>query len=128
MDIFTKAAKKKVRFETELGELNTEQLFDLPLVKLDVIARKVNSNLKEFEEESFIEMKPHPEKATCELKLDIIKEVISIKQNEQQEQKKRFDRAEKRKKIIEALAEKDDEALSKKSRSALLKDLEALDE
>ena len=128
MDIFEKASRKKLRFASDRGDLTTEQLWDLSLTDLDKIARGVNGKLKAVTEESFIDTTPHPDKPRFTLQLDILKHMIAAKQEEAQAVKDRAERAEKRKKLVEALAAKEDEALTKKSRAQLLKELEALDD
>ena len=57
--LFEKANKLKVRFETNKGNVTTEDLWDMPLVSttgfsLDAIAISLNRKLKETEEESFV--------------------------------------------------------------------------
>ena len=56
--MFEKATQEKYRFETTKGLVNTEDLWDLPLVGgnccLDDIAKDLNRDVKENEEESFI--------------------------------------------------------------------------
>ena len=60
MDIFEKAAREKLRFDSPIGDLTTEQLWDLPLTSaniqrpsLDFMARAVSRELRDFGEESF---------------------------------------------------------------------------
>jgi hypothetical protein len=126
MDIFEKASRKKVRFNSNVGELTVEQLWDLSLTRLDKIARDVNTNLKEVTEESFINTRPHPSKAIFTLQLDILKYIISVKQEEKEVEKAKADRAAKREKLLEALATKENEELSSKSKEDILKELEEL--
>lgn len=128
MNIFEKAARKKLRFNSSRGELTCEQLFDLSLVDLDGIARGANTALKEVSEESFIDSNPHPLKENRSLILDILKHVIASKQADAAAAEQRVERSDKRRKIIEAMAAKEDEALTSKSIKQLQKELEALDE
>lgn len=128
MNIFEKASRKKLRFTSDRGDLTTEQLWDLSLTNLDGIARGVNGRLKAVTEESFIDTTPHPDKPRFTLQLDILKYLITVKQEEAQAVKDRSERVEKRRKLVEALAAKEDEALTRKSRAQLLKELEALDD
>lgn len=127
-NIFETASRMKLRFPSTRGDLTSEQLWDLGLNDLDHSARTVNTELKHVTEESFIATKPHPDKPRFELQLEILKHVIKVKQSEIEAEKERSERSEKRRKLVEALAVKEDEALNKKSRATLLKELEALDE
>lgn len=134
MDIFEKASRKKLRFPSSVGDLTTEQLWDLPLVStakgkatLDAIARNVNANLKSVTEESFVDVRPNPLKADYELQLDILKHVIAVKIAEAEAAKSRAEKAAKRSKILEALAAKEDAELGAKSKDDLLKELADLD-
>lgn len=77
-NIFEKATRTKVRFETTKGQITTEDLWDLSLTSLDSIARGVNKKLKESSEESFISVRTSGN-AELELKLDLLKHVIDVK-------------------------------------------------
>lgn len=137
MDIFETASRKKLRFASVKGELTTEQLWDLPLLvsgtmrgtgaDLDTVAREVNSALKAVTEESFVAVQVNPRKAELTLKLDILKHVISVKLAEQEARKASAAKAEKRAKLLEALAAKEDAELGAKSKDDILKELAELD-
>ena len=127
-NIFETATRKKLRFPSDRGDLSTEQLWDLTLPDLDAIARDVNKALKGVTEESFLDTSPHPDKPRFTLQLNILKHVIDVKQTEAQAMLDRAKRAEKRRKLTEALEVKDDQAIQKKSRAALEKELAELDD
>lgn len=132
MNIFETATRNKFRFPSARGELTTEQLWDLPLTSknsfdLDTVARTVNGELKAVSEESFVTPKVNPNKGSLEVKLEIIKHVIATKLAEADKRQQAQERAEKRRKILEALASKEDEALSQASKDDLLKQLAELD-
>ena len=82
-NIFQNASKLKLRFVTAKGELSTEELWDLKLTDLDKLAREVNRSLKEEGEESFIGKKTKAN-SVLELKLEILKEVIAVKQSDEE--------------------------------------------
>lgn len=130
-DLFVRAARKKYRFDSARGELTTEQLWDLPLLgrnsfDLDSVARSVNFALKAMGEESFVE-KANPEQADAAAKLEIVKFVIAAKQAEAKAAEQRVERAAKRRKILDALADQENRELTSASKEELLKRLEALD-
>ena len=92
MDIFEKAARKKMRFATSKGDLNSEQIWNLSLNELDVAARMVNSELKGVTEESFIKVEPDPRAAEIKLQLDVLKRVIEVKLQEKDDREKAAER------------------------------------
>lgn len=134
MDKFELASRKKLRFPSPVGELTTEQLWDLPLVSnvkgkvsLDAVARAVNANLKAVTEESFVTVSSNPAKATYELQLEILKHIIAVKQDEIARAKDRAEKAEKRRVLLDALARKEEQEIGAKSKDELLKELAELD-
>lgn len=132
MDIFEIASRKKFTYPSVVGMLTTEQLWDLPLTSargasLDSVARAVNSDLKSVTEESFVAVKPHPAKADLETKLEVVKHVIAVKIDERAKADAAADRADKRRKLAEALASKQDQALAAMSEEEIRKQLDELD-
>lgn len=127
MNIFEKAAKHKVRFDSDRGQLTVEQLFDLGLVALDGIARAINKELKEVSEGSFINITPDTRGNSLQLKLDILKHVIEDKMAAQAEIEKKLARTAKRKLLLEALENKENEDLKNMSKDDILKQLEELE-
>lgn len=90
-EIFLKASKKKLRFETRQGNATVEDLWDFNLDSLNTIAQAVNKKLKDSAEESFISTKPKGN-AELELKLEILKYIISVKLAEADEKKQRAEK------------------------------------
>ncbi len=127
-NIFETATRKKIRFPSNRGDLTTEQLWDLSLSDIDFIARDVNKKLKGVTEESFLDTKPHPDQRKFSLQLNILKHVIAVKQTEAQATLDRAEKAERRKKLLDALDAKGDEAMQKKSVATLKKELAELDD
>ena len=122
MNIFERAARAKLRFDSPVGELTAEQLFDLPLTaketkpNLDSIARAVNRELKEIVDGSFVEVKPDPRKADLELRLELLVHVIESKKADKAAAEARAANAQRKQKLLDALAQKDDQALAGMSR------------
>ena len=85
MNIYQKAAATKLRFKTNNGAISAEDLFDLPLsskneMNLDTVAKTVYAALKAEEEGSFVNKTSNPRKEQLELAMEIVKDVIRIKQ------------------------------------------------
>lgn len=132
-DLFIKAAKNKFRFPSKLGGqgLTTEDLFTLNLtgnngLNLDQVAREVNRQLKEQTEESFVQTRKSLTKTLLEDKLDIVKTVIKIKQEDMEKANKASERAAKRQKLMEAIDNADNRELQTATKEELLKQLEEL--
>lgn len=132
-NLFEIAARRKYRFPSTRGELTIEQLFDLPLTSrggfdLDTVARAVNSDLKALGEESFVQPASNVGRLELSRKLDLVKAVIEHKQAVAAAAEQRQAKADKRRRILEALDNRENADLQAKSRDELLKELEALDE
>ncbi len=118
--MFEQATKNKFRFETQQGALlSVEDLWDLPLQhstkpSLDAVAIRLSRAIKQTEEESFVFTKTAVGNGLQD-KLDVVKHIISVKLKEQAD---REDSAKKRamnNKILDILAQKEEEDLLKKS-------------
>ena len=117
MNIFERASRASLRFASVVGDLTTEQLWDLPLTAkgdrpdLDKLARAVNGELKSIEEGSFVNLKPDPRKTDLELRLDILKHVIQSKLDAKAVAEKAAENAERKRKLVSALASKEEAEL-----------------
>lgn len=113
MSMFEQATRQKLRFETSLGPLGTEDLWDLPLTarrgaSLDQIAIGLHNQLQ-HDTVSFVdEEKPDP---ALQLRFDLVKHIIDVKKGEARQAAEARDRAEKKQKILGIIARKQDAAL-----------------
>ena len=127
--MFENASRMKLRFESNVGLITTEDLWDLPLVSasngvsLDEIAKSMNKQLKDSEE-SFVEA-TNPNEA-LELAFNIVKYIIKIKLAEAEVRKAAANKKAMKEKILSVLADKEDDALKNKSPNALKKMLDEL--
>ena len=131
MNIFEEAVKQKLRFSTPKGNLSVEDLFDLPLssttgkTNLDDIARGLHLALKNETEVSFVE--PRSRKASVlDLQFEVVKSVIASKMAENAAENLRRKNSEKRQKIMELIAAKEDEAVKGLPLDELQKMLDSL--
>lgn len=123
MNIFEYASKQKLRFSSIKGSLTVEDLWDLPLVhsknaNLDAVARTCNDALKGLGDESFVHMPGTTTKRgqkVAQAKLDIVKRIIEVKIEELEANKAAVENRAQKKRILEIIASKQDEALSNKS-------------
>lgn len=111
--MFENATRSKLRFESSVGFLTVEDLWDLPLTStrkvstLDNVAREVNRQLKAESEESFVVKSTNTKKKDLETKLEIVKYIIQVKLDEQEAARSRAARAEEKKKLLEILEAKE---------------------
>ena len=120
--MFEKASRAKLRFETALGALSVEDLWDLPLLSdkrrngvcLDGLAQALSRELKESDVESFVLKQPTAESAPrrkLQLAFDVVKHVIDVRLAEQTAAENAEKARQKKQKIMEIIAGKEDEAL-----------------
>lgn len=133
MDIFERACRCKLRFASPVGDLTTEQMWDLPLTSkgerpnLDGLARAVFSELKSLEEGSFVTLTPDPRKVEMELRLDILKHVIAAKLDAKAAAEKLAENAERKRKLLSALASKEEAELVGMSKDQIEAEIAKLD-
>ncbi len=130
MDIYKQGIIAKVRFNSQKGQVSMEDLYDLPLtsargVSLDALAKDVNRELKNSEEESFVTTASKASSA-LQLKLDILKDVIAFKKEENESKKSAVVNKAKKERIKEILAKKQDDGLESMSEEDLKKMYESL--
>lgn len=95
---------------------------------LDTIAKAVNSELKEMGEESFVEdVSANPRKKALEVALEILKDVIKTKQDENAAKLLKAKKVELRTKIMDAIQAKQDQKLTESTVEELQQQLAALD-
>jgi hypothetical protein len=129
MENFEKASRLKLRFETNKGQVSTEELFDLSLQSLDTVAKMVNNQLRNEGEESFLPSTSSKAATHNTLRLDILKHVIEVKVREQEARKTRADNAATLARLKELALNKSDEQLAAQSLEEINKrisELEAL--
>lgn len=126
MSIFEKATRLKMRWDTGIGLLSVEQLWDLPLTtraesrpSLDALARHVNGQLKALGEESFVVLTPDPRKGELETKLEVLKHIIKVKLEDKAAAEKAAENAERKRKLLGALAHKEEKELEGMTREQI---------
>lgn len=128
MENFEKATKLRLRWETSQGQLSVEDLWDLKLDPLDVIAKSVYKKLQNEGEESFIPSKRTNKPQTYnDLRLDILKYIIDVKVEEEKAKALRAERKIELARLKEVAANKADEQLSKLDLEDLRKKISALE-
>lgn len=111
--MFEMASRLKLRFNHK-GSCSTEDLWDLSVIDLDGIFKKLNSELKVQQEESLLDIKSKHDKIT-ELKISIVKHIVGIKIQEKEDAENKFLKAERKQKLLRVINEKQDADLYKMS-------------
>ena len=134
MEIYKKASKKKLRFNTNRGVLTVEHLWDLPkeeirelVIKAREAAKKSSGEVNDTEL-SFLDAPVKTKATDDELRFEILKDIYLTKKSAEEKAQKRAEAKENNKKILDLIARKQDEALEKKSITQLEKMLESEEE
>lgn len=125
MNIFEMATRNKFRFPYK-GLISVEDLWDLGQVQLDSIYKNLNKEIKQIQEESLLSAK-NSEDAELQVKIDIVKHIFTVKQQEAIQRSIDAENADKKRRIMEILAQKQDDSLMGKSEDELRKMLKELE-
>ena len=132
MNIFERASRNKIRFETVRGHIDTESLWELPLTStsgfdLNTVAKTANKKLKETSEEDFVgDSATNPLVTVFQLQLDIVKYVIADKKQRAEAAKQAAATKARKQRLLEVLDQKTDEELMGKSKEEIMKEIEEL--
>lgn len=112
--IFEKASRMKLRFDTPLGRITVEDLWDLHLsgddCSLDGVAQDLHRQLQETPTQSFVikDEKPDP---VVQLRFDIVKHVIEVRLAWKEAAEKAVETKAKKQRLLALIAEKQDDDL-----------------
>ena len=124
-ELFIKASRLKLRFKAHNGSITVEDLWDVSLETLNLLAKSLNKTLKDSAEEDYIKVKPAANKE-LEMGFEIVKYVINTKLEEAAAKKLAADKKALKQKIMGLMEEKKDAALSAKSLEELQAELDKL--
>lgn len=124
-NIFEIATMEKYRFQYK-GQITTEDLWDLSPSQLDTIYKALNAEKKVTEEDSLLGHRTREEQTLLN-KIELVKHVFEAKQAEAEAKKQKAVNNEKKRRIMELIASKEDAALGEKSVDDLKKMLAELD-
>jgi len=111
--MFEVATRSKFRFPFR-GLISVEDLWDLSLQNLDSIFKSLNAQVKKAREESLLDKKTQ-EDQELDTQIEIVKYIVNVKLEEENIRLKAKEQKEKKQKIMEILATKQDEDLKNKS-------------
>lgn len=124
MELFAKATMEKYTFDYR-GTLYTQDLWDLSVEQLDAIYKLLNAQVKQAQEDSLLDKKTK-QNETLAAKIEIVRFIVATKLEEKAKKIADANKKEQRRRIMEIMAEKQDEGLMAKSLEDLSKMLDEL--
>ena len=124
-NLFEMATRKKFRFPFR-GQISVEDLWDLSVQNLDTVFKALNAESKQVKEESLLATKS-TEDAILDAKIAIVKHIVNVKLEEANQRTKDNEKREQKRRLLELIADKEDEALQGKSIEELKAMAAALD-
>lgn len=123
-NIFEMASRRKFRYPYK-GMIATEDLWELSLAQLDTVYKALNKDVKVAQEDSLMR---NVSDIDTELmtKIEIVKYIFQVKDLEVADRKAAADKAVKKQRIMEVLAQKQDNALQNMSEDELMQMLNEL--
>ncbi len=131
-NIFEQASRLQLRFDTVKGQLSVEDLWQLPLTSatgkanLDAIAVDLYNKIGSAPTVSFVNPSAVKADSVSELKLEIIKHIISVRVAENAARVTAEEKSRTRQRIMEAMEAKKDDAIKGASLDDLQKMLDSL--
>ena len=125
-EMFVTATRNKFRFPFR-GQISVEDLWDLSVENLDSVYKTLNSQVKKAKEESLLNTKSR-EDEIIEMQIEIVKYIVSVKQDESAKKVAAKEKKARKQKILEVLAAKEDADLQNKSSEELQAMLADLDD
>lgn len=116
--IYETAARKKFRFPYK-GTVNVEDLWDLSPEALDSIFKNLNAQVKTIRQEESLLSSGTEEDVELNMKIALIRHIVSTKVAEKEIKLHEKERAEKRQRIMELIEKKKDENLNNMSEEEL---------
>lgn len=123
-NIFELASNMKFRFPYK-GMISTEDLWDLNLDQLDAVYKTLNKDVKKSQEESLLS-KNTIEDEVLSAKIEIVRHIFNYKLEMAEKKERAQINAEKKRRILDILAQKQDISLQNMSEDELRKMLEEL--
>ena len=124
-NMFEVATRTKMRFPFK-GMISVEDLWDLSVQNLDKVFKTLNSQRKEAQEESLLNVRSS-ENEVLDTQIEIVKYIVNVKLEEQAARVKAAENKEKKQKIMALMAKKDDEAMENMGKEELQKLLDELE-
>lgn len=118
MEMYKKASRICLRFQTDRGMLSVEQLWSLTTGEISKLIKSLKQQIKKDElddELSFLEDNNTPASDELYLRFDILKDIYMTKKSEIEYQRDKKDVDKHNEKIMALISEKEDENLREMS-------------
>jgi hypothetical protein len=115
--MFEQATRMRLRFACK-GLCTVEDLWDMSLSQLDEIYKRLNADLRLRQEDSLLDVRTS-ESTALQLKINIVKHIVKTKLQEDEARENALLKAEKKRKILGIIAQKQDAELSELSTEEL---------
>jgi len=125
--MFEKATRLHVRWNSQFGAIDVEDLWDLSVQALDEIYKRMSREAKALEEESLLTTR-NRENEELALKIDIVKHIVSTKLAEAEARKSAAQKKKRLQKLLAVVEEKQDAALLDAAPDELQAEIDALKE
>ena len=132
MSIFQQASKSKLRFTTQLGQLSTEDLWDLPLTSTKGVSLKsiatdlqLQVSAQPLKELDFFDV-PEATDITLQLRFDIVKHIVTTRVAESRDKSAEAAKETKRAQLQALINDKLQDELKNKSVEELQAELASL--
>lgn len=123
--MFEAATRNKYRFPFR-GQISVEDLWDLTPDQLNTVFKTLSAEAKTMEEESLVRHRTG-EEVVLENKITIVRYIFDKKHEEAEARKQKAANAEKRRRLMDLIASKEEAALGEKSIEDLKKMLESIE-
>ncbi len=123
--MFEQAVRNKYRFPSGVGMLDTEDLWDLTIERLDGVYKTLKSELKEVTEESLLN-KVTAGDQEVQNKLEIVKHIFTTKVAEKEARVQLKEKAERKQYLLSVLKQKQNAEYEGKSIDELRQLIDAL--
>ena len=124
MGLYKKAAKNNYTFKSPVGRVNVSDLFSMKVEVLDKMWVDLSS-LADTHTKSLLGASKIDDEAAD--KLEILKDIVTDKLAEKQAKLDANAKADKKRKLLEILARKQDASMEAKTEAEILAELQALD-
>jgi len=118
-NIFEMATRNKYRFPYK-GMISVEDLWDLNQTQLDSIYKALNKEVKANQEDSLMFSQTQTD-LDLQAKIDIVRHIYTTKEQDAARRSAAAENAEKKRRILEILEQKQEDSLKNKSEDELLK-------
>lgn len=118
-NIFEMATRNKYRFPYK-GVISVEDLWDLNQTQLDSIYKALNKEVKANQEDSLMFSQTQTD-LDLQAKIEIVRHIYTTKEQDAARRTAAAENAEKKRRILEILEQKQEDSLKNKSEDELLK-------